>query len=71
MDMVLDFMKKNNIPLTRDNYLYLQFMGDVPEELGELEAEIPDEIIEAEEEIKKLQLEQLSRLKREDSRYTN
>jgi len=34
-------MQKYDIEMTRDNYLYYAFMGDVPEEIG---AEIEDEI---------------------------
>ena len=45
MSIVLDYMKKHNIPLTRENYLQINYMGDVPEELdAEAEAEIPEEI---------------------------
>lgn len=45
MSIVLDYMKKHNIPLTRENYLQIAYLGDPPEELGaEEEAEIPEEI---------------------------
>lgn len=42
MDAVLDWMHRNNVNVTRANYLDLIFMGDVPEDLdpellGELE----------------------------------
>jgi hypothetical protein len=41
-DMVLAWMKERGVPLTRENYLYLSYMGDVPEEIGgEIEASIP------------------------------
>jgi hypothetical protein len=46
MDIVLEHMKKHNIPLTRENYLALAYLGDPPDELGaEEEAEIPDEVM--------------------------
>jgi hypothetical protein len=49
-DCVLDFMKAHNIPLTRQNYLDIAYMGNPPEEIGgEIEAEIPQEIREAED----------------------
>jgi hypothetical protein len=45
MDAALDYMKKNNIPLTKENYLDLAYLGDPPEKLGaEEEAQIPEEI---------------------------
>ena len=41
---IVKMMIKFNIPLTRQNYLDLAYMGDVPEELSaEEEAEIPEE----------------------------
>ena len=44
MSAVLDYMKKHNIPLTRENYLAIAYLGDVPEEIGpELEMEMPNE----------------------------
>lgn len=49
-DIVLDAMKKNNIPLTRQNYLDIAYMGSPPDEIGgEIEASIPKEIGEAED----------------------
>jgi hypothetical protein len=49
-DMVLRLMVENGVPLTRENYLYIAYMGDVPEEIGgEIEAEIPWEIKYAED----------------------
>jgi hypothetical protein len=50
VDIVLEAMRKNNVPLTRENYLHIAYMGDVPEEIGgEIEASIPKEIGEAED----------------------
>ena len=49
-DIVLDAMKKNNIPLTRPNYLDIAYMGNPPDEIGgEIEASIPKEIKHAED----------------------
>jgi hypothetical protein len=43
-------MKERGVPLTRENYLYLSYMGDVPEEIGgEIEASIPWEIKHADD----------------------
>jgi hypothetical protein len=45
MDAVLDYMKEKNIPLTKENYLDLNYLGNPPESLGgEEESEIPEEI---------------------------
>jgi hypothetical protein len=45
----VEFLKKNNIPLTRENWLRFECAGNPPAEIdGELEAEIPREIIAAE-----------------------
>jgi len=45
MDHVLEYMKKRGIPITRENYLFWNFLGDPPDELdAELEAELPEEI---------------------------
>jgi hypothetical protein len=42
-DIVLDFMEKHNIPLTRENYLDVAFMGTPPEELdAEEELSLPE-----------------------------
>jgi hypothetical protein len=39
---VLNYMIKNNIALTRKNYLHLAYFGNPPEPLGvEQEAELP------------------------------
>ena len=49
-DIVLAAMRKNNVPLTRENYLYIAYMGDVPEEIGgEIEASIPQEVKDADD----------------------
>ncbi len=49
-DIVLQWMIEKGVPLTRENYLYMAYMGDVPEEIGgEIEASIPKEIGEAED----------------------
>jgi hypothetical protein len=49
-DIVLQWMIEKGVPLTRENYLYMAYMGDVPEEIGgEIEASIPKEIDEAED----------------------
>jgi hypothetical protein len=48
--MVLRLMVEKGVPLTRENYLYIAYMGDVPDEIGgEIEASIPKEIDEAED----------------------
>jgi len=44
MDGVLRFMKEHNIPLTRENYLDVAYLGNPPGELSaEEEAELPEE----------------------------
>ena len=49
-NIVLEAMKKNDIPLTRANYLDIAYMGNPPEEIGgEIEASIPWEIKHAED----------------------
>ena len=49
-DIVLAWMKKEGVPLTRDNYIYLAYMGAPPDEIGgEIEASIPWEIKHAED----------------------
>jgi hypothetical protein len=49
-DMVLRLMVEKGAPLTRENYLYIAYMGDVPEEIGgEIEAEILWEIKHADD----------------------
>jgi hypothetical protein len=44
MDIVLDWMKKNDVPLTRENYLYVAYMGDEPDLDAEGESMLPPEI---------------------------
>lgn len=42
MNPVLEFMRKNGIPETRENYLEIAYMGTPPEELdAEEEAQLP------------------------------
>lgn len=42
-DIVLDEMKKEGIPLTKENYLYIAYMGNPPEKLSaEEEAMLPE-----------------------------
>jgi hypothetical protein len=42
---VLEWMKKNDVPLTRKNYLDIAYLGDPPKELSaEEEADIPPEV---------------------------
>lgn len=49
-DCVLDWMKREGVPLTRENYLDVAYMGNPPEEIGgEIEASIPQEIRDAED----------------------
>jgi hypothetical protein len=49
-DIVLQRMIEKNVPLTRENYLYMAYMGTPPDEIGgEVEASIPKEIGEAED----------------------
>jgi len=48
---VIEYMKQNGIPLTRENYLRLNYLGNPPKELpAELEAELPHELDEEGEE---------------------
>ena len=49
-DIVLQLMIEKGVPLTRENYLHIAYMGNPPEEIGgEIEASIPKEIGEAED----------------------
>jgi hypothetical protein len=49
-DIVLQRMKEYNVPLTRQNYLDMAYMGNPPDEIGgEIEASIPQEIRDAED----------------------
>lgn len=44
-DAVLDFMRANNIPITRERYINLAYNGEPPEEwTAEAEAELPPEL---------------------------
>jgi hypothetical protein len=44
-DGLIDLMRHHNIPITRENYLELAYMGEVPEELSaEEEANLPPEL---------------------------
>jgi hypothetical protein len=44
-DPILVWMRKHGIPVTRANYLALDYLGNPPEEIGpEIEAELPREI---------------------------
>ncbi len=43
-DGVLALMKRLNLPMTRDQYLELAFLGEIPDELGaEEEADLPEQ----------------------------
>lgn len=46
VDFVLQFMRANHIPLTRENYLAIDRPGVDPSEPleGELEAELPEQL---------------------------
>jgi hypothetical protein len=44
MDHIVEWMKQNNVPLTRKNYLKLAYMGDVPDLDAEAESILPPEI---------------------------
>ncbi|MGA7553137.1 MAG: hypothetical protein WA274_24400 [Candidatus Acidiferrales bacterium] len=49
-DIVLQLMIEKGVPLTRQNYLDIAYMGAPPDEIGgEIEASIPKEIGEAED----------------------
>jgi hypothetical protein len=49
-NIILQRMKEYNVPLTRQNYLDMAYMGNPPDEIGgEIEASIPKEIGEAED----------------------
>jgi hypothetical protein len=41
-DDVIVVLEKNNIPITRENYLNLIYFGDVPDDINEME--LPKEI---------------------------
>ncbi len=43
-DCVLDYMKKHDVPMTRENYLELAYLGNPPSSLSaEEESELPEE----------------------------
>jgi hypothetical protein len=43
-DYVIEFMRQHNIPMTRENYLEIAFMGSPPEELdAEAEFDLPEQ----------------------------
>ena len=45
IDHVIDYMKKNDIPVTRENYIEINWMGEVDPKQplpAELEAEMPE-----------------------------
>lgn len=47
IDWTLKYMKEANIPITRDNYVELNWMGDYDPKQplpAELESEIPEEL---------------------------
>lgn len=45
MNHTLEYMKKNGVPLTRENYLDYAYLGNPPEQLSaEEEAEIPSRL---------------------------
>jgi hypothetical protein len=43
-DFVLEWMKENNVPLTRENYLAIAYFGEDPELDAEAENAIPEEL---------------------------
>ncbi len=44
-DPLIQIMKDHGIPITREHYLNLAYMGQVPDELGaEQEADLPEEL---------------------------
>lgn len=47
IDYTMEYLKKNNIPITRKNYIEMNFMGDYPADQplpAELEASLPEEL---------------------------
>ena len=54
MDHVLNFMEENNIPITRKNYIEINWMGDYDPSKplpAELEAELPSALQMQDEEV--------------------
>jgi hypothetical protein len=48
-DEIVKWLKKEGLPVTKENWLRVNFMGSLPDEIdGELEAEIPREVRAAE-----------------------
>jgi hypothetical protein len=46
-DLIVEYLKKHNLPVTRENYVALAFLGDSDgKEMfdAELEAELPEEL---------------------------
>jgi hypothetical protein len=44
-DPVLKLMKSNSIPVTRENYLEVAYLGEAPDPLpAKLEAELPESL---------------------------
>ena len=53
MNHTVEYMKKNGVPLTRENYLDYAYLGNPPAQLSaEEEAEIPEELQRTEPEEK-------------------
>jgi hypothetical protein len=45
VDPTLEFLRENNLPVNRENYLYIAYMGNPPEELdAEQEDALPWEV---------------------------
>ena len=53
MNHTVEYMKKNGVPLTRENYLDYAYLGNPPAQLSaEEEAELPEELQRTEPEEK-------------------
>ena len=58
MDSVVEYLKKLNLPVTRENYIAINWMGDYPANKplpAELEASLPEELQWPEESYKRPQ----------------
>jgi hypothetical protein len=45
MDEIVEYLKQHNIPVTRENYLDIAYMGNPPDVLdAEEEADLPEEL---------------------------
>ena len=44
VDFIVDFMVKNKIPVTRENYLEIAYQDGLPEWSAELESMLPEEL---------------------------